>query len=289
MKSTCNDLELGAKFGSLEPILVQFSEENSVGGFVTKGDSDTSNEVWTFVKQKNSQRRRHQPKISTREGRYQDKALLSPTKKGYEENCLEVSNNENADRSFRRPILLEDFFPQEFFDEGQVTTGVHMVSFEELSEDEKPRLSVFDRLGRPQTCKSVFDRLGVQSSRQKGAIQAGGSVFDRLASSNVSIAKALLENEWIDDKETCSSIPSRMKRHLLLEIDTNGPLKVKRRVVVCTTSSVQGKLSEKLSEHVSQVEPSQVEAEKDLTASEDRGKHPLSKFITTCFLKQCSH
>ncbi|OMP14109.1 hypothetical protein COLO4_00292, partial [Corchorus olitorius] len=158
-------------FGSLEPILVQFSKENSVGGFVTKGDSDTSNEAWTFVKQKNSQRHRHQPKISTEEGR-------SPTKKGYEENSLEVSNNENADRSFRRPILLEDFFPQEFFDESQVTAGVHMVSFEELSEDEKPHVSVFDRLGRPQTCKSVFDRLSAQSSRQKGAIQAGGSVFD---------------------------------------------------------------------------------------------------------------
>ncbi|OMO67471.1 hypothetical protein COLO4_30139 [Corchorus olitorius] len=171
--------------------------------------------------------------------------------------------------------MLKEFFPQEFFDQNQVTVGVHMLSFEELSDYEKPPVSVFDRLGRPQTRKSVFDRLSAQSSRQKGVIQAGRSVFDRLASSNVSIAKALLENEWREDKETCSRIPSRMKRHLLLEIDTNGPLKVKHHVVVCATSSVQGKLSEKLSEHVIQGEPSQVEAEKDLTAFEDRGQAPV--------------
>ncbi|OMP05408.1 hypothetical protein COLO4_08866 [Corchorus olitorius] len=156
--------------------------------------------------------------------------------------------------------MLKEFFPQEFFDQNQVTIGVHMLSYEEL--DEKPRVSVFDRLGMPRTPKSVFDRLNVCSSRQKEVVQAGGSVFDRLSSSKDSTTKALLEHERKDDKETYSRIPSRMKRHLLLEIDTNGPLKVKRRVVVCTSSSVQGKLIGKLSEHVYQIEPSQVEVRK---------------------------
>ncbi|OMO58134.1 Retrotransposon gag protein [Corchorus capsularis] len=256
MKSTCNDLQLGAKcqliqFGLLEPVLVQFSKENSVCCLVTEGDSDIINEAWTFMKPKNSQRRRHQPKISIMQRRYQGKALLPPTKKGYEEHSLEVSNNKTSEQSFSKPVMLTEFFPQEFFNEDQVTAGVHMVSFEELSEDEMPRVSVFDRLGRPQTRKCVFNRLSAQSSRQKGVIQAGGSVFDRLASSNVSTAKALLEDEWKDDKETCSRIPSRMKRHLLLEIDTNGSLKVKRHVVVRTSSVVQRNSGGNVSEHVS--------------------------------------
>ncbi|OMO50234.1 hypothetical protein CCACVL1_30557 [Corchorus capsularis] len=288
MKSTCNDLELGVKcqliqFGSLEPVLVQFPEENSIGGLITKGGYDNGNEAWTFVKQQNSRRRYHQPKISTVEGRYQGKDLLSPTKKGYEEHSMEVSNNETSEQNFRKPIMLKEFFPQEFFNEDQGTVSGHMVSFEELSEDEKPRVSAFDRLGVTQTRKSVFNRLNVRLSRQKEVVQIGGSVFDRLSSSKDSTTKTLLENEWKDDKETCSRIPSRMKRHLFLEIETNGPLKVKRRVVVRTGSFVQRNSGGKVSEHVSQVEPSQVEAEKDLTAV--GGKHPLSKFITTCFLK----
>ncbi|OMO59013.1 Retrotransposon gag protein [Corchorus capsularis] len=293
MKSTCNDLELGAKcqliqFGSLEHVLIQFSEENSLGGFVTKGDSYTSNEPWTFVKQKNSQRRRYQPKISSEEGRYQGKALLSPTKKGYEENSLEVSNNETSEQSFRKPVMLKEFFLQEFFNQNQATVGVHMLSYEELSKDEKPRVSAFDHLGMPQTRKSVFDRLNVRSSRQKEVVQAGGSVFDRLESSNVSTAKTLLKVEWKDDKETCSRIPYRMKRHLFLEIDTNGPLKVKRRVVVRTSSFVQRNSGGNVSEHVSQVEPSQDEAEKDLTAFEDKGQTSVVK-IHNLLLENNAH
>ncbi|OMP03767.1 hypothetical protein COLO4_10213 [Corchorus olitorius] len=163
------------------------ANENSIGSFVTKGDSNTSNEAWTFMKQKKSQRRRHQPEISTEEGRYQDKALLSPTKKGYEENSLEVSNNETSEQSFRKPVMLKEFFPQEFFDQNQVTVGVHMVYFEELSEDEKPRVSVFDRLGRPQTRQSVFDKLSIRSARQKEVVQAGGSVFDRVMNGRVDV------------------------------------------------------------------------------------------------------
>ncbi|OMO50320.1 hypothetical protein COLO4_38127 [Corchorus olitorius] len=225
--------------------------------------------------------------MSTVEGRYQGKDLLSPTKKGYEEHSLEVSSNETSTsgQSLCKPIMLKEFFSQEFFNEDQVTVGVHMLSYEELSEDEKPRVSVFNRLGRPQTRKSVFDRLSVQSSRQKEVTQAGGSVFDRLPSSKDSTTKALLDHEWKDDKETYSRIPSRMKRHLLLEIDTNGPLKVKRRVVVCTSSSVQGKLIGKLSEHVYQSEPSQVEAEKDLIAFEDRGQAS----VVSCLEKKSAH
>ncbi|OMO89724.1 hypothetical protein COLO4_19622 [Corchorus olitorius] len=193
------------QFGSLEPVLVQFSEEKSVGGLVAKGGHDNGNEVWTFVKQQNSRRRRHQPKISTVGGRYQGKYPLSPTKKGYEEHSLKVSNNETSRQSLRKPVMLKEFLPQEFFNEDQGMVNVHVVSFEELSEDEKPRV---------------------------------------LSSSKDLTTKALLEHEWKDDKKTCGRIPSRMKRHLLLEIDTNGPLNVKHRVVVCTTSSVQGKLSE---------------------------------------------
>ncbi|OMP02636.1 hypothetical protein CCACVL1_02735 [Corchorus capsularis] len=294
MKSTCNDLELGAKcqliqFGSLEPVLVQFLEENSFSGLVTKGDSDVSNEARTFAKQKSSRRRRHQSKISTVEGRYQGNDLLSPTKKGYEEYFLKVSNNETSEQSFSKPVMLKEFFSQEFFNEDQSTVGVHMVSFEELSEDEKPRVSAFDRLGMPQTHKSVFDRLNVRSSRQKEVVQAGGSVFDRLESSNVSTAKTLLKDEWKDDKETCSRIPSRMKRHLFLEIDTNGPLKVKRRVVVRTSSFVQINSGGNVSGHVSQVEPSQVEAEKDLTAFEDRGQASVVKIHNNLLLENNAH
>ncbi|OMO50846.1 RNA polymerase sigma factor rpoD-like protein [Corchorus olitorius] len=79
--------------------------------------------------------------------------------------------------------MLKEFFLQEFFDKDHGTVSVHVVSFEELSEDEKPRVSAFDRLGMTQTHKSVFDRLNIRSSRQKEVVQAGGSVFDRLSSS----------------------------------------------------------------------------------------------------------
>ncbi|OMO88114.1 hypothetical protein COLO4_20437 [Corchorus olitorius] len=100
------------------------------------------------------------------------------------------------------------------------------------------RVSVFNRLGDTSTSRvSVFARLEVPLPN-RSQIPRRKSVFDRLNDSRISQESFQKTknscDEFKDVKEVRSLIPSRMKRCLELQVDTDGPLRIKRRVVVHT-------------------------------------------------------
>ncbi|KAH7843602.1 hypothetical protein Vadar_018648 [Vaccinium darrowii] len=125
--------------------------------------------------------------------------------------------------------------------------NVQHITIEEVEEDDNqqssPRVSVFDRIEAPVTRTSVFDRLGVtKETRKESTLQTKKSIFSRLGNRSTSSkgenikgkGKSIEIDSSKGDEETRSSIPSRMKRITSLDVDTEGPLKVKRRTIVLT-------------------------------------------------------
>ncbi|KAH7847684.1 hypothetical protein Vadar_029012 [Vaccinium darrowii] len=125
--------------------------------------------------------------------------------------------------------------------------NVQHITIEEVEEDDNqqssPRVSVFDRIEAPVTRTSVFDRLCVtKETRKESTLQTKKSIFSRLGNRSTSSkgenikgkGKSIEIDSSKGDEETRSSIPSRMKRITSLDVDTEGPLKVKRRTIVLT-------------------------------------------------------
>ncbi|KAH7847700.1 hypothetical protein Vadar_029231 [Vaccinium darrowii] len=125
--------------------------------------------------------------------------------------------------------------------------NVQHITIEEVEEDDNqqssPRVSVFDRIEAPVTRTSVLDRLDVtKETRKESTLQTKKSIFSRLGNRSTSSKEENIKEKGksieIDsskgDEETRSSIPSRMKRITSLDVDTEGPLKVKRRTIILT-------------------------------------------------------
>ncbi|KAM1017905.1 hypothetical protein ACFX2A_048411 [Malus domestica] len=106
------------------------------------------------------------------------------------------------------------------------------------------RTSVFKRLNMPASQSSVFERLS-KPKRQSNMTSSlpRQSALERLEDNKkFSRNRKTMSKEGKLDMiaEKCdirSSIPSRMKRQAILEVDTNGPLKVKRRTIIHTGQS----------------------------------------------------
>ncbi|KAG5554561.1 hypothetical protein RHGRI_012206 [Rhododendron griersonianum] len=164
----------------------------------------------------------------------------------------EVNNEKDKEetlheKSFLTPITLHDFFPEEYFEDNCIGT-VYMVSADEEVEDNinqsfKHRVSVFDRIEAPTARTSVFERLDrVNQEIKKEDSQQRRSAFSRLqdthTKSKAEQKKRKVEEALVDstkeDEETRSSIPSRMKRVISLEVSRDGPLKVKRHTIILT-------------------------------------------------------
>ncbi|KAG5523897.1 hypothetical protein RHGRI_030782 [Rhododendron griersonianum] len=124
---------------------------------------------------------------------------------------------------------------------------VQHITAEEVKEDDNeqvaPRVSVFDRIEAPIPRTSVFNRLGVTKETCEGAtLQPKKSIFSRLGNRSASSREHNSEREGKsieldsakEDEETRSSIPSRMKQITSLEVNAEGPLKVKRRTIILT-------------------------------------------------------
>ncbi|KAM1317698.1 hypothetical protein ACFX2H_002916 [Malus domestica] len=106
------------------------------------------------------------------------------------------------------------------------------------------RTSVFKRLNMPASQSSVFERL----SKPKKQSNTTSSLPRQSALERLEDNKKFSRNRKTTSKEEkldmiakkCdirSSIPSRMKRQAILEVDTNGPLKVRRRTIIHTGQS----------------------------------------------------
>ncbi|KAG5524131.1 hypothetical protein RHGRI_030953 [Rhododendron griersonianum] len=133
----------------------------------------------------------------------------------------------------------------------------HIIAKEVKEDDNEqvaPRVSVFDRIEAPIPRTSVFNRLGVTKETCKGAtLQPKKSIFSRLGNRSASSREHNSEREGKsieldsakEDEETRSSIPSRMKRITSLEVNAEGPLKVKRRTIVLTGQPKGNEIAEK--------------------------------------------
>ena len=117
---------------------------------------------------------------------------------------------------------------------GKKVTSQH-ITFEVEEEGKlKPvsRSSVFDCLGTSTPRESVFNRLSISLPTKEGTSHTRRSAFNRLGSTSSSTdtsrpkeGKSGLQKR--NDIEACSLIPSRMKRELIVEVNTGNSLKVK--------------------------------------------------------------
>ena len=106
------------------------------------------------------------------------------------------------------------------------------------------RTSVFKRLNTPTSQSFIFERL-LEPKKQSNApsFPPQRSVLRRLEKTKKPSGRkettpkkqkldSLAEKDYIQ-----SSIPSKMKHQTILEVDTNGPLKVRRRTIIHTGQS----------------------------------------------------
>ncbi|KAM2988702.1 hypothetical protein FF2_002765 [Malus domestica] len=108
----------------------------------------------------------------------------------------------------------------------------------------RDRTSVFKRLKTPTPQRFVFERLS-KPKKQNGTARSPPqrSAADRLEETKKPSRnrKTTPKEEKLDSlarkDDVQSLIPSRMKRQAALEVDTKGPLKVKRRTIIYTAQS----------------------------------------------------
>lgn len=164
----------------------------------------------------------------------------------------EVNNEKDKEetlheKSFPTPITLHDFFPEGYFEDDCIGT-VYNVSADEEVEDNinqsyKHRVSVFDCIEASTARTSVFERLDRANQEiKKEDSQQRRSAFSRLqdthTKSKAEQKKRKVEEALVDstkeDEETRSSILSRMKQVISLEVSCDGLLKVKRHTIILT-------------------------------------------------------
>ncbi|KAB2611505.1 hypothetical protein D8674_019537 [Pyrus ussuriensis x Pyrus communis] len=191
---------------------------------------------------------------------------LTKTQKKLKEHGYGVDNNK-AGLGFtpNAPVMISN--------KAKNTSAQHIsVSIEQDQEEPKPspRTSVFDRMSHSSSRTSVLNRIGGQDRtsvfKRLNAPTSQSSVFERLLKlkkqSNTVISplrrsasekfednekpfgkrKTTPKEEKLDglgEKDDVRSlIPSRMKRQAILEVDTKGPLKVRRRTIIHTRQSL---------------------------------------------------
>ncbi|KAB2604851.1 hypothetical protein D8674_037138 [Pyrus ussuriensis x Pyrus communis] len=191
---------------------------------------------------------------------------LTKTQKKLKEHGYGVDNNK-AGLGFtpNAPVMISN--------KAKNTSAQHIsVSIEQDQEEPKPspRTSVFDRMSHSSSRTSVFNRIGGQDQtsvfKRLNAPTSQNSVFERLLklkkqSSTVISPLRRSASEKFEDNEkpfgkrkttpkeekldglgekddVRSLIPSRMKRQAILEVDTKGPLKVRRRTIIHTRQSL---------------------------------------------------
>ncbi|KAM2483393.1 hypothetical protein ACFX1W_041030 [Malus domestica] len=165
---------------------------------------------------------------------------LTETQKKLKEHGYRVDNNK-AGLGFTLNLLVK------ISSKAKNASTQHMnVSTEQDQEEPKsaPRMSIFDRMNRSKPRTSVFEKL----SKPKKQSNTTNSPPYRSGLERLEDSKKLSRNRETMSKEEKldmlaeksdirSSIPSRMKRQTILEVDTNRPLKVRRRTIIHTGQS----------------------------------------------------
>ncbi|KAM2039426.1 hypothetical protein ACFX1T_012866 [Malus domestica] len=156
--------------------------------------------------------------------------------------------------------------------------------FDKLNHS-KPRISALDRIsGRDRTSvfkklktltpqRSVFERLS-KPKKQSGTTRypLQRSALDRLEETKKPYRnmKTTLKEEKLDSlagkDDVQSLIPSKMKRQATLEVNTKGPLKVRRRTIIYTGQSLCQQTQEDNTEKEAQEDKEDEILEEDVTS-----------------------
>ncbi|KAM1911894.1 hypothetical protein ACFX14_000013 [Malus domestica] len=174
---------------------------------------------------------------------------LTETKEKLKEHGYEVDNNKAG-------VGFTPNTPMKISSKAKNVSAQHIsVSIEQNQEEPKPapRILVFDRVNRSKPRILSLDRIGGQDRtsvfKRLNTPTPQSSIFERLSKPKNETPSNLVEKleetknpyrkrkitpkqeklEGLAEKDDVrSSIPSRMKRQATLEVDTKGPLKVRR-------------------------------------------------------------
>ncbi|KAM1259922.1 hypothetical protein ACFX2I_039219 [Malus domestica] len=143
----------------------------------------------------------------------------------------------------------------------------------------RDQTSVFKRLETPTPQRSVFERLS-KPKKQSGTARSPPqrSALDRLEETKKPSRnrKTTPKGEKLDSlagkDDVQSLIPSRMKRQATLEVDTKGPLKVRRRTIIYTGQSSRQQTQEDHTEEKAQEDKEDEILEKDVTSGSVNSK-----------------
>ncbi|KAH7845690.1 hypothetical protein Vadar_004901 [Vaccinium darrowii] len=233
------------QFGLFDPITIQCSSQDVPTHPHLKRALDAKNDnEWIPIPQMKSTENKH--KIHPHQvKKWQVKKSFPQFTERDEVNDGKDKKEKVFEKSSPTLITQHDFFPEEYFDDNCFQI-VYMISADEgydISQSFTHRVSAFDRIEAPTIRTSVFERLNQASQENKEAnSQPRRSAYSQLKDTQVKSKaehkKRNMEEAMVDstkeDEETRSSIPSRMKRITSLEINHDGPLKVKRLTIVLT-------------------------------------------------------
>ncbi|TYK00108.1 retrotransposon gag protein [Cucumis melo var. makuwa] len=209
-----------------------------------------------------------------KKGRRNKKMLKSKPIKGKDEDFLQPRQSITLAEFFPRSFL------EDHLEEILEVTACHTTSFVEFdknydsyeevdnSNEIKQRTSVFDRIKPLTTRSSVFQRLSMATKEEKNQCptstctrtsafkrlsistskkdRPSTSAFDRVKMINdqqqreMKSLKAKPFHEENDDDKIHSRVPSRMKRKLFVDINTEGSLTVKPRFIIFTNPINEG-------------------------------------------------
>ncbi|KAM2937402.1 hypothetical protein FF1_037305 [Malus domestica] len=143
----------------------------------------------------------------------------------------------------------------------------------------RDQTSVFKRLETPTPQRSVFERLS-KPKKQSGTARSPPqrSALDRLEETKKPSRnrKTTLKGEKLDSlagkNDVQSLIPSRMKRQATLEVDTKGPLKVRRRTIIYIGQSSRQQTQEDRTEEKAREDKEDEILEEDVTSGSVNSK-----------------
>ncbi|KAM2961478.1 hypothetical protein FF1_031048 [Malus domestica] len=143
----------------------------------------------------------------------------------------------------------------------------------------RDQTSVFKRLEMPTQQRSVFERLS-KPKKQSGTARSPPqrSALDRLEETKKPSRnrKTTPKGEKLDSlagkNDVQSLIPSRMKRQATLEVDTKGPLKVRRRTIIYTGQSSRQQTQEDCTEEKAREDKEDKILEEDVTSGSVNSK-----------------
>ncbi|KAM0971130.1 hypothetical protein ACFX2A_019408 [Malus domestica] len=149
------------------------------------------------------------------------------------------------------------------------------VSIEQDQEEPKfaPRTSVFDRMNRsrPRMLSKPKKQSNTVSSPPRRSVLGRLEDNRKFSKNRETTSKEEKLDRLAEKGDIRNSIPSRMKRQAILEVDTNGPLKVRKRTIIHTgQSSCQPAQEDDTEGEVQDIFPVTIQKDKgDKTPKED--------------------